>query len=238
MTARGKTVLAVGLVLLTLGLVLGGVAFALGSTPATQPTDGGADGGADTGTTATSGPQTGGDGATDTSPTATATSAPGQETTDTTTTPGVTDETGGTSDTGSSGSTPSTVTPTTTATPDQLEARLDSAAASVGFTVLGTTDTDWRLVSVDSRTTANGPYVATSYQRGTAYFSTSQERATPFPPVPNTVAVMVHGGQGDLLDMGHVVVIRWVEGGTNIIFSTNLPSAEALAQAEALRPVR
>lgn len=230
MTARGRAFLATGLVLVTLGLVLAGIAYALGTTSGAETANGGTTGG----TATTSGSDTSSPTSTDVSAPTTDATTPGPETTGPS---GGTDSTNDTTTPGSSDTTASTATPTT-ASPGELPARLAAAAASVGFTLLGTTDPEWKLVSVDSASTANGPYVATSYERGSAYFSTSQERATPFPVVPNTVAVPIHGRQGDLLDLGHVVVIRWVEGETNIIFNTNLPREEALAQAEALQPIR
>lgn len=209
---------------LTLGLVLGGVALALGPTGT-----GGTAGGAGDTAVATTAPETNGDGPDASSTTAAIT--PGRETTDSTGGPG------GTSAPGVADTTPSTLTPTT-ASPSELAARLTDAAASAGFLVLGVAGTDWKLVSVDSGKLGQRPYVATSYERGSTYFSTSQERASSFPEVPNTVAVTVRGLQGDLLDLGHVVVVRWTEEGTNVIFSTNLPRTDALAQVEALRPIR
>lgn len=233
MTGRGRSLLAAGLVILTLGLVLGGVALALGLTvTAGGTTVGTADGTGDT-TTATSAPVENGDDGPDTSTTTGAT-APGQETTDTTGAPG---GPGDTSAPGATDTTPSTMTPPT-ASPSELAARLAQAAASADFPVLGVPGTDWKLVSVDSGKSSHGPYVANSYERGSTYFSTSQERAASFPEVPNTVAVTVRGLQGDVLDLGHIVVVRWTEEGTNVIFSTNLPRADALAQVEALQPIR
>ncbi|MHB8867928.1 MAG: hypothetical protein ACYC6T_15280 [Thermoleophilia bacterium] len=228
MTARGKSLLATGLVLLTLGLVLGGIALAL---QLTGGTDAAGTDATTTGTTRTTGAPNG-DSEPGTSVLTTNVTTPEQ---------GATSTSGanGPSDTGSEGTSGTTSpTPPAAASPDDLEIRLTAAAAAAGFPVLGTPDGDWKLASVDSNTTANGRYVAITYERGSTYFSTNQEPSTPFPEVPNTAAVLIRGKQGDLLDLGHVVVIRWVEGETNMIFSTNLPSEDALARAESLQPIR
>ncbi|MHB1345184.1 MAG: hypothetical protein ACYCX3_12625 [Thermoleophilia bacterium] len=224
MTARGTSLLATGLVLLTLGLVLGGVALALHLT---------SDTGTDAATTATTGAPTGGDSEPDTSVLTTNSTTPEQGTTSTSDAANGPGDTGGPSTSGTT-----SPIPPAAASSDDLEIRLTAAAAAAGFPVLGTADADWKLASVDSNTTANGRYVAITYERGSTYFSTNQEPSTAFPEVPNTVAVLIRGKQGDLLDLGHVVVIRWVEGETNMIFSTNLPSEDALARAESLQPIR
>lgn len=228
----GRALLAVGSVLLTLGLVLGGVALALdvvrgGAATGDETTPG------DTTPAASASSLAGDDGGPETS-TTTGTLTPGESTTGTTA-PGGGPESTATSV--PSGSTTSTMTPPTLST-DELAARLAAAAAAAGFPVLGSNDPQWELVSVDAGTSGAKPYVATSYERGSDYFSTSQEAVAGFPEVPNTKPVTVHGLQGDILDMGHVVVIRWVENGTAIIFNTSLGADEALAVAETLRPIR
>jgi len=224
--ARGKSLLATGLVLLTLGLVLGGIALALHLTTNTDTAS------TDATTTGTTGAQDG-DSEPGTSVLTTNVTTPEQGTTSTS------GAANGPSDTGSEGTSGTTSPiPPAAASSDDLEIRLTAAAAAAGFPVLGTADADWKLASVDSNTTANGRYVAITYERGSTYFSTNQEPSTPFPEVPNTVAVPIRGKQGDLLDLGHVVVIRWVEGETNMIFSTNLSNEDALARAESLQPIR
>ncbi len=233
MTARGKSLLATGLVLLTLGLVLGGIALALHLTSGTDTAGTAGTAGTDATTTATTGPPAGGDSEPDTSVPTTDATTPEQGTTSTSGAASGPDDTGGPDTSGTT-----SPKPPAAASSDDLAIRLTAAAASAGFPVLGTADADWKLVSVDSNTTSNGRYVAITYERGSTYFSTNQERSTPFPEVPNTVAVLIRGKQGDLLDLGHVVVIRWLEGETNMIFSTNLPSADALARAESLEPIR
>lgn len=232
MTARGRALLAAGSVLLILGLILAAVVLALEITS----TETGSGTGGDATTTATSTAASGDDGPATTTDAATNTTtdapAPGQDTTATTGAPT------GPGGTVPGGSAATSLTTPPAASPDELAARLAAAAAAAGFSILGVSDPDWELATVDAGNTQQGPYVATSYERGTAYLTTSQERSATFPEVPNTVTVTVRGHQGDLLDMGHVVVIRWAEGETSIIFSTNLPRADALAQANALEPIR
>ncbi len=218
--------------------MLGGVAWALGPSSATT-------GGADDTTTVT----------------AEATTTVGSaDATGTTTQPGSTDttygagndSTGGTiSDTTAPGPTPTTDGagptsttlaggPTTTLTPanTDLSTKLAGAVRVAGFTVLGSSNPAWRLATVDYGTTSQGPYVATLYIRGTEYFSTSQERGTSYPPMANTESVTVRGQKGDMLDLGHVVVIRWIDGATSAIFSSNLKRDDALKMADSLAPVR
>jgi len=223
---------AAGAILIVIGVVLAGIAWALGPSSATTSDPG------DTSTTVST------DGTTDTT---------GGDTTQTTAEPGSTGGTTGdttsntttarsapTTDGAGATSTTSDEIPTTTSTPanTDLSSELASAARTTGFTVLGSSSSGWRLASVDSGTTGQGPYVATSYIRGTDYFSTSQEKGTQYPPMANTESVTVRGQKGDLLDMGHVVVIRWIDNGTSIIFSSNLKRDDALVMADSLAPVQ
>jgi len=232
---------AAGSILIVIGLVLGGVAWALGPSSAAT---GGVD---DTSTTITAeGPtvSTSGDPTETTTQTGSTDGTDGggddsnDGTTSDTTTPGpapTTDGAGATSTT-LAGAPPTTIASAPANT--DLSTKLATAARGAGFTVLGSSSSDWRLASVDSGTTSQGPYVATSYIRGTEYFSTSQEKGTSYPPMANTEAVTVRGQKGDLLDLGHVVVIRWIDGATSIIFSSNLKRDDALKMADSLAPVQ
>jgi hypothetical protein len=140
--------------------------------------------------------------------------------------------------------TTATVSSTTTAAgtaPTSLgpesDTRLVEAAETAGFSVLAPADTAWALVSVDAARTDQRTYVATSYQRGPDFLTISQERATSYPEVPNTTPVTVRGVDGGLLDLGSVVVVRWIEGDTSLTLSTNLRKGVALTVIEALRTI-
>jgi hypothetical protein len=115
--------------------------------------------------------------------------------------------------------------------------RLLEAATSARFAVLAPSDGTWILASVDSARTDRAVYVATSYQHAGDFVTINQERATSYPDVPNSAPVIVRAVEGRLLDLGTILVVRWVEGDTALTVSTNLSRDAALALIESLRPI-
>jgi hypothetical protein len=128
-------------------------------------------------------------------------------------------------------------TPTTIDLSAETYRRLREAADAARFAVVAPSDGAWVLVSLDTARTDRAVYVATSYRRGSDFATIYQEQAASYPEVPDSTPITIRGAEGRLLDMGGIVLVRWVEADTAVTLSTDLSKDLALALIEAMRPI-
>lgn len=126
----------------------------------------------------------------------------------------------------------------TTAAGQTLEDRLLSTAAAAGFVVFALDQPGWRITALDAGGSGSSAYLTLAYENGEDYINLSQSPSGARPSLADAEPVTLRGLSGELAEMRPVLLLRWDEEGTGLLFSTDLSRDRALALAERLQPLR
>lgn len=126
----------------------------------------------------------------------------------------------------------------TTAVARSLEERFLATAPSAGFVVFTLDEPGWRMTALDAGGQGASAYLTVAWENGEDYVNLSQSPSGARPSLANASPIEFRGLEGEIYQMAPVLLLRWDEQDTGLLFSTDLPRREGLALVERLQPLR